>query len=565
MSIRSLLPAVLLSTLAACLQGQDLGDTERLGSGPDDRPADSLVDGAVIDGTEDSSTSLDTRPGAAADVALAETFLDVATEASVDGAEEAPAEAGNRILGLAFAPKELVLDEGSETKPSVLATTAGGEIVDVTARASLSTVDATVATIREGVVQAQAPGETRLDATVDGLRATATIRVRSATLVGLTIYPQPTGAEPAVVVPFTGGLAFRAMGTYAHGGIRDLSNEVAWTVGDARIGSIVTTAGVVKLVPKRLEHTATPGSGRLSASFRGVAADVSFRVQPAATSIAFQNNNHDFRAPIGARGFIVGATATCDDGWERSDFDFSYRSSAPAIVSLTEVRGVLKDVTFARIEPRAAGTADITVTYGGLSATRPFVVTSARLSRLEIASTRGVPLPLVLPRGAPVPFTISGVWTDGHRENVSEVATLATEGSGAADLEPFLSPLIKGRTNGSVTLRATHLGVTASHAFRVVDRVWASTKATPSVVDCAVGESVPIAIEATLASGDSLRFEALQDADGSSSSSAPAVAEIVKKPYAVLECRAAGKARIEVQPRLSPDSIPAAVVQVTVR
>jgi hypothetical protein len=584
MSIRSLLPAVLLSILAACLQGQDLGDTDRLGSGPDERPADAMVDDAV-----EGEVSAEVGPDAVGteDAALFETSVDAASDvdvettadgaAFVDGAADVPAEtvtdttgdttpadAGARLLSLVIAPKELVLDEASETKPSVLATTAGGEIVDVTARASLSIADATVATIREGVVQAQAPGETRLEASVDGLRASATIRVRSATLLGITIYPQPTGAEQVVVVPFSGGLAFRAMGNFAHGGSRDLTKEVAWAINDPTVGSVETAAGEVRLLPKRREVDSKPGTGRLSASLRGITSDTGFRVQPAVKSLRFTTTT--FAAPKDALPISLQAVPVYDDGWERSSDDVTYRTDRPSVIQISKiVREFPSSFVSWTITPLSVGSAELTASFAGVDSKRTFVVSNARLTALELSSDRvaDYPLPAALPAGIGFPLVVYGTWDDGFRQDVTSVATLAASGRASID-----GRRVDTDSVGEAKIQASLRGLSHSRSIRVVEFAFTATRAIPATVTCAAGTSFALVVESTMTSGDSIRPKALVNWNGidqiwQSTSSSSTVA--ASPSQGRVSCKAPGQAQLKITPVVSGRTLPSVTVPVTVR
>ncbi len=160
---------------------------------------------------------------------------------------------------IAVSPVAPSLANGRNTQMKADGTYSDGTIVDVTNQVVWSTGAIAVATISNaagthGRLHAASPGQTSVDATLDGVTGSATVTVTPAVLDTLAVTPDP-GALPAGRT-----LQLKAEGTFSDGGVLDLTGSVTWTT------TTPVTLSVSNAAPKGLVTGLVAGIGAVRAT-----------------------------------------------------------------------------------------------------------------------------------------------------------------------------------------------------------------------------------------------------------------------------------------------------------
>ena len=271
---------------------------------------------------------------------------------------------GAPIVGLTLSPTAATIAPGGGVTLTATVRFADGSTGDVTASAAWSSSDAAVANVATGAVKGVAPGSATISASFGGFVGAATITVSPATLTSITCSPDPA------TVPLGATRALTAQGFYSDGSLRDVTKDVAWSIGDPAIASIDAT-GLVTPVSLGL----TAAHARLSGVDGKCAVSV---VKAAVTSIAVAPD--PMRIVAGDKQ-LASATATYSDGtildvtttctWSTADATVATVSNGPG--SQGQVSAV------------GAGKTRLSCTLDGVTGAATILVSSATLASISIS------------------------------------------------------------------------------------------------------------------------------------------------------------------------------------
>lgn len=339
--------------------------------------------------------------------------------------------------------------------PGTASTTVGGTVTfaatavlsdgtstDVTASATWSVADATIAKVASGIATGVAGGTTTVTASISGKSGSASLTVSAKALTSVQLSPFAPSVGIGVSIPF------KATALYADGTSADVTTTATWSSSATSVVTVVATgtnAGNATSVGG--------GSATVSALFGGTTGSTTVTVTAATLSTITVSPSAATVAIGGTLG--LKATGTYSDGTS-TDLTGSavWSSSDVAIVAVSS--GTISAV--------AAGNATITASFGGKSGTSAITVSAAQLLSITLS-----PAPASLPMGATLSFKASGLYAGGSTRDVTadvtwsiDDATIATI-SNAAGLAGRATPL----KPGSTTVRATLAGVTGSAALTV--------------------------------------------------------------------------------------------------
>ncbi|UNP88217.1 Ig-like domain-containing protein [Aeromonas encheleia] len=300
--------------------------------------------------------------------------------------------------GLTITVPPMTLAAGQTGQLAANGSYSDGSSVDVTASVSWVSSDPAVATVdASGLVTGVAPGTATITGTLGGQSATLSVTVSNAVLNagGLTIATPPL----TLAAGLTGQLV--ANGSYSDGSNVNVTTSVSWTSSNPAVASVGLHTGLVTAV--------APGIATITGTLNGETATLLVTV----TNAAINPGGLTITVPpltlaAGLTGQLV-ANGSYSDG---SNLDVtanvSWTSSAPAVATVGLNTGLVTAVV--------PGTATITGTLGGQTATLQVTVTNAILNPFGLSIT--VP-PLTLAAGLTGQLAANGSYSDGSNINVT--------------------------------------------------------------------------------------------------------------------------------------------------
>ncbi|MBC7093365.1 Ig-like domain-containing protein [Candidatus Bipolaricaulota bacterium] len=330
---------------------------------------------------------------------------------------------------LSVKPAEVSLPAGRTQQLSVTAHYSDGSARDVTNLASYQAGSASVATVSSaGLVKGVSQGTTTLTVSFEGRSASVPVTVTAPVLERISVSPDQLN----VAAGKTGQLAVRAF--YSDGSAEDVTARASYRSEDPSVAEVSGTG----LVTGRAQ-----GSTKVLVSFGGMTAVArvlvseavleSLSVEPASVNI-----------PAGRTQQLT-VTACYSDGTVKdvtgaSSYQTSSRSVA-AVSSSGEVTGVSK------------GSAEVTVMFGGRTASVPVTVTAPAAESLEVQ-----PSPLRIHKSNSVRLKVLERYSDGSVLDVTGYAGFASSDPSVVRVSP--TGVATGVKEGNATVRVTYKGKT---------------------------------------------------------------------------------------------------------
>ena len=321
------------------------------------------------------------------------------------------------LQAIEVSPLAPSLPKGVTLGLSATATFSNGTTQDVTAEATWSTSDPGIATVSnaaqyKGLVAAQTPGSTIIEANYNGVSDSTTVEVTPAVISSISINPGLPSTPLGVDQQLT------ATAVYSDGTTQDLTSQVTWTSSDSSIVALSNAGGS--------EGLATPvalGTARVTAVKDSISRTVDFRVTGASvTAVAINPENTSI-----AKGNYIAYTAsgTLSDGSTLDVTDQVTWSSSNTNVAVVSNAGSTKGHATGYL----SGSAMISATHsGGATASTTLTVTAATLQSLSI-----VPGSVSKSKGSAVNLRTFGTYSDGSSaELTDQVVWSSGDGSIAA-------------------------------------------------------------------------------------------------------------------------------------
>jgi uncharacterized protein YjdB len=396
------------------------------------------------------------------------------------------------------------IPRGVTAQLTALATTAGGRIVhDVTASATWTSSDPSIASVSGGVVSGVRSGTVKITAAAGGVSGALDFTVSEANLVGIDLGP-----------PFTlaAGVSKRlpATGSYSDHTTRDLTSSVTWTTSQpavATVSSAAPSSGLVTSVaPGSATITATDPATRVAGSTVvtvSAAQLMSIAITPEHPSV-----------PLGTTLQLTATGTYTDATTQNITAIVNWSSSASNVASVSSTgtgRGL--------ISTTGVGTVTLTATEptSKLSASTVLTVTAARLTSIAIT-----PLTPSIALGAKQQFTATGTYTDATHRDVT--GTIAWEASDPAVVQVSNTAGSNGLATstgvGSATIKATDAssGVSATATLTVTAAQLTGIAVTPVAPSLPVGLTRQFAATGTYTDGTTHDLTAMVTWQSSSAS-----------------------------------------------
>jgi len=147
---------------------------------------------------------------------------------------------------VAVTPKGVILEQGDTYNLIAKATTVGGTTTDVTATATWTTSDGTIATVAAGVVTAQTLGGSANTATISaesgGVTGTAIVMVSTTATLPTSLNVTTTGGSTLTISPLT-TLQLKATASVS-GSDTNVTGLVTWSIPNTTYAT-VSSSGVI--------------------------------------------------------------------------------------------------------------------------------------------------------------------------------------------------------------------------------------------------------------------------------------------------------------------------------
>jgi len=244
-----------------------------------------------------------------------------------------------------------------------------------------------------GAVQAKGIGSAGVSASSSGITGSANLNVGTAALVSIAV----AASHPSL--PLGSGEQLTAIGTYTDGSTKDLTGSATWASSSLAVVSVSSGGAVQAKGIGSADVSATSssitGSTNLSV---GSAALVGITISAATESI-----------PLGDT-LQLSALGTLTDGTTQDlTGSVSWASSSPQVLSVRGA-GLVAGVSI--------GAAGVTAASGGISAAKSLSVSAPVLSSIQLA-----PVAPTVPLGGSLQLTITGNFSDGSTQDVTQQAS----------------------------------------------------------------------------------------------------------------------------------------------
>ena len=282
---------------------------------------------------------------------------------------------------------------------------------DVTDQVTWSSSASSVLSISDtvgskGLATAVSAGSANINASLNGISATSSVTVSSATLSRIEI------SAPQSTVPTGANLQLTATGIFSDNTSLDLSSQVNWSSANTGIAS-VAASGLVTAV--------AGGTVNISLNYLGKSASFIITVSSAALSRIEISPARPELIVGETEPFI--ATAIYADGTHLDvTDDATWSSSDDAIAGVGNTaldHGLVSAVT--------PGSVTITAYFGSQSKTVSLSVTSATLQSLEISPSNPT-----IAAGTQQTFTVTGHYSDGLTRDLTDQVAWASSTSSIA-------------------------------------------------------------------------------------------------------------------------------------
>jgi 6-phosphogluconolactonase (cycloisomerase 2 family) len=362
------------------------------------------------------------------------------------------------LVSLSIIPAEVTLPAGFSRPLTVTAMLADESVVDVSDLVSWSCDQPAVATVDRAVLTARQTGSCRITAALNHHQASVGVVANHAALTSIMLQSSSHSALPV-------GLTenFEATGVFDDGTTLDVTGMAVWTSSDPSVASAA-------------ENGIVTGLGAGLATVSAQVGDTSGSL--AVTVGALQVTSLQVDAPV--RSLVRGvptqahATAVFTDGSVRDVSEqAAWTSDGAATVS--------GDGTMALA---TAGSVTVTATFGGQTARTVKQASSAHLASIQVTpATASIPLHFSQP------YTATGIFSDGTRQDLTAVSNWSVSNSAVASISNAnpVRGIATGLKAGTVTVTASHAGVNGRATLTVSSLSLKSIQLTPATPTVPVG------------------------------------------------------------------------------
>jgi len=372
------------------------------------------------------------------------------------------------LTQVSVSPQTLTLAKGTNHQMSAMALFSDGSQQDITSTAAWSANPAaSVSVTTGGQATAMAVGTGQISAKYQGMTGNASITVTAAALSSIAVSPNQSS------VPVGVSEQLSAMGTFTDGSTMDLTGTVTWTATPATSVAL-NGAGMLKGM--------AVGTAQVSAQSQGVTGQASVTVMPPAlVSIAVTPNQSD--VPVASTEQLT-ATGSYTDGSAANITALATWSTIPAAFATVNATGMVSGISVGNVQVSAA--------YQGK-------VGQALVSVPNLIFITVTPNPSSLPKGTDEQLTATGLYSDGFKSDLTQLALWQTNPASTATIND--TGALKGMAVGPAHITAQYQGITGNASVTVAPPVLVSIAVTPGWSAVAAGASEQLTATGTFSDG----------------------------------------------------------------
>ena len=406
------------------------------------------------------------------------TFQGVPGSASVQVTESA-------LVKIAVTPPMATVVKGVVQPFTATGTYADGHSADLTATAVFSAAPANVASVSNaagsrGVATGLSAGTATITAAVGAISGSAQLQVLPQGYKTLEVKPSVLSVQVGASV------SANVIATRADGMTEDVSGLTSVALDTPSLGSVAPATG--GLTVKGLAAGATT----LRASFAGMQATAALTVTPATSPLVALEAAPTTVTLTPGKALPVKAMARFADGHVEDVSEQSSWASSNATVAAVSTAAGSRGVT----QANAIGSADVTATYQGKSASAKVTVAQRAVLSLSLA-----PSQVRIPQQLYEYMEASLAYNDGTTENVSTTVTWSTTNAAVAEVQVFqggggdaYAYLVSGSPGTATITATTAQGLSATCAVTVTSATLTSLDLTPAQPRLAPGSTVDMSL-----------------------------------------------------------------------
>ena len=353
------------------------------------------------------------------------------------GGPPPPPPPSRSLVSIAITPANPDLLLGTLQQFTATGTYSDHSSQDITDSVTWSSSDISVASIAGGgLATALTLGSVTISATSGSVTGSTTVNVQSAVLSSITVRP-----VNKKIAPLT-SQQFQAIGTYTDGSTHNVTAQVSWTSSNTAVATIARRGRAKALTPGSTTITATLGSiSGLTTLDVSNATIVSISVTPSGRTIA-----------PGTRLTFAATGVFSDHTTQVITSDCTWTSDNHAVATVG-AGGTAKAI--------AAGTANISATFTGVSGTAPLNVSTATLSSISVT-----PASAVLAPTTSANCVATGTYSDGTTQVITNIVTWTSSAPNVASVSN--AGTVTAQSPGNATI-AAQLGPLSANCAIVVD------------------------------------------------------------------------------------------------
>jgi trimeric autotransporter adhesin len=393
------------------------------------------------------------------------------------------------LRSIAVTPTNPSVAKGIPVQFTAMGTYTDSTTQDITSQVTWASTVTTVATISnaagsQGKATTLGIGATSISATLGSVTGTTMLTVTAATLQSIAVTPPTPSAAAGTTLQFT------ATGTFSDTTTQNLTSQVTWA------SSATTVATISNAAASRGVATAVSmGTSTISASLSGVSGSTVLTVTPATLqSIAVTPTN-----PSVAKGSPVQFTATgtfSDNSTQDLTNLATWMSSMPTVATVSNAAG-----SKGLASTLATGSTSISAAVGAVTGATTLTVTAATLQSISVT-----PATPSRPVGITLPFTATGIFTDGTTQDLTTQVTWSSSSTSVATISNAAGSNGVATTvaQGTTTIGATLGAVSGSTLLTVTNATLNSIVVTPVNPSIAKGTTQQFTATGNYSDGSSL-------------------------------------------------------------
>jgi uncharacterized protein YjdB len=381
------------------------------------------------------------------------------------------------LVSVAVTPSIARAAVGTKVALQATGTYSDNSTRDITASATWTSDNASLASVVAGVVTAVAPGTANISASLSGLTGSAKITIPSATVQALTVTPA------TATVAIQGTVPFNAVVTLSDATTEDITATAAWSSSSPTVAS-VSSAGIATGL--------SAGKSTIEAAVGSVTGSAALTVSSATlVSIAVTPTNPTLGIGVTTQ---FTATGSFSDG-SVSDVSTSatFSSSATAVATI--------DASTHSAKTLSAGTSTITATLGMISGSTTITVSAATLTAIAVS-----PATSTLAINGSTALTATGTYSDNSSVDLTQSVTWQSSNTSVATASngSGTQGSITGLSGGTATINATLGNVSGSATVTVTAAALVSITISPTDPSLPIGTTDALSAQGTYSDGSSV-------------------------------------------------------------